>query len=203
MHVESSAAVHANQANEVFLRVGDKSKLLKFNERLQLTYDKGKRYFEDKTVLDAGHNDIDMNLVRDYIDKIGYSKTHEEYLEQNKGLIKNKDGGSQISTAAILLFGKNPQKFFPRARTRFIKYEGIEEKFGVEMNVIKDVIFEGTVLRIIKDAVDFLDTQVKEKTYLGKDGTFVTDEEYPKSVRRELVVNAVTHRAYNITGTDI
>ena len=48
-----------------------------------------------------------------------------------------------------------------------------------------------------------MDTQVKEKTYLGKDGTFVTDEEYPKFVRQELIVNAVTHRAYNITGTDI
>lgn len=48
-----------------------------------------------------------------------------------------------------------------------------------------------------------MDTQVKEKTYLGPDGTFVTDEEYPKFVRQELIVNAVTHRAYSITGTDI
>ena len=48
-----------------------------------------------------------------------------------------------------------------------------------------------------------LDTQVKEKTYLGPDGTFVTDEEYPKFVRQELIVNAVTQRAYSITGTDI
>ena len=52
-------------------------------------------------------------------------------------------------------------------------------------------------------AIAYLDTQVKEKTYLGPDGTFVTDEEYPKFVRQELIVNAVTHRAYSITGTDI
>lgn len=203
MHIEPSAAVHTNQADEVFLRIGDKSKLLKFDERLQLTYDKGERYFEDKAVPDADIDDIDISLVRDYIDKIGYTKTPEEYLEQNKGFIKCKDGIKQISVAAILLFGKNPQKFFPRARIRFIKYDGVEEKFGTEMNVIKDVIFEGTVLKIINDAVGFLDTQIKEKTYLGKEGTFVTDEEYPKFVRQELIVNAVTHRAYNITGTDI
>ena len=53
------------------------------------------------------------------------------------------------------------------------------------------------------EAIAYLDTQVKEKTYLGPDGTFVTDEEYPKFVRQELIVNAVTHRAYSITGTDI
>ena len=98
---------------------------------------------------------------------------------------------------------KNPQNFFPRARIRFIRYEGIEEKFGTEMNVIKDVIFEGTLLNMINEAIAYLDTQVKEKTYLGPDGTFVTDEEYPKFVRQELIVNAVTHRAYSITGTDI
>lgn len=44
----------------------------------------------------------------------------------------------KISTACILLFGKNPQRFFPRARTRFIRYKGTEEKVGTEMNVVKE-----------------------------------------------------------------
>ena len=37
------------------------------------------------------------------------------------------------------------------------------------MNVIKDVIFEGTLLNMINEAIAYLDTQVKEKTYLGPD----------------------------------
>lgn len=36
MHIEPSMAVHANQADEAFLRVGDKSKKLSFEERIQL-----------------------------------------------------------------------------------------------------------------------------------------------------------------------
>ena len=203
MHVDASPQVHANQADDVFLRVGDKSKLQTFEERLQLNYDKGERYFEDKAVPDAIIDDIDMDFVKEYTDKINYGKSPLEYLKENRGFIKEKDGEIQISSAAILLFGKNPQNFFPRARIRFIRYEGTEEKFGTEMNVIKDVIFEGTLLNMINEAIAYLDTQVKEKTYLGPDGTFVTDEEYPKFVRQELIVNAVTHRAYSITGTDI
>lgn len=203
MHIDASPQVHANQADDVFLRVGDKSKLQTFEERLQLNYDKGERYFEDKSVPDASIDDIDMEFVKEYIDKINYGKSPLEYLKENKGFIKEKDGNIQISSAAILLFGKNPQNFFPRARIRFIRYEGTEEKFGTEMNVIKDVIFEGTLLKMINEAIAYLDTQVKEKTYLGPYGTFVTDEEYPKFVRQELIVNAVTHRAYSITGTDI
>lgn len=64
MTVEPSMEVHANQADEVFLRVGDKSKKLSFEERTQLMYDRGERYFEDKTVPEATIDDIDMTLLR-------------------------------------------------------------------------------------------------------------------------------------------
>ena len=203
MHIEPSMEVHANQADEVFMRVGDKSKKLAFEERMQLMYDKGERFFEDKPVPEADIEDIDLAFVEKYIAQIGYSKTAMEYLRENKGFIKEKNGKVQISSAAILLFGKNPQLYFPRARVRFIRYEGTEERVGTQMNVIKDVIFEGNILKMITDAVAYLDTQIKEKTYLGEDGLFVTEEEYPKFVRQEIIVNAVTHRDYSIRGTDI
>ena len=48
-----------------------------------------------------------------------------------------------------------------------------------------------------------MNTQVKERTYLGQDGLFVTEEEYPIFVRQEIIVNAVTHRSYSISGTEI
>ncbi len=203
MHIEPSMEVHANQADEVFMRVGDKSKKLTFEERMQLMYDKGERFFEDKPVPEADIEDIDLAFVEKYIAQIGYSKTAMEYLRENKGFIKEKNGKVQISSAAILLFGKNPQLYFPRARVRFIRYEGTEERVGTQMNVIKDVIFEGNILKMITDAVAYLDTQIKEKTYLGEDGLFVTEEEYPKFVRQEIIVNAVTHRDYSIRETDI
>jgi len=203
MHVEPSMQVHANQADEVFMRVGDKSKKLTFEERLQLMYDKGERFFEDKPVPEADIEDIDLAFVKGYIDRIGYSKTPIEYLKENKGFVKEKNGKVQISSAAILLFGKNPQLYFPRARVRFIRYEGTEERVGAQMNVIKDIIFEGNILKIVTDAVAYLDTQIKEKTYLGKEGLFITEEEYPKFVRQEIIVNAITHRDYSIRGTDI
>lgn len=203
MHVEPSMQVHANQADEVFMRVGDKSKKLTFEERLQLMYDKGERFFEDKPVPEADIEDIDLAFVKGYIDRIGYSKTPIEYLKENKGFVKEKNGKVQISSAAILLFGKNPQLYFPRARVRFIRYEGTDERVGAQMNVIKDVIFEGNILKVVTDAVAYLDTQIKEKTYLGKEGLFITEEEYPKFVRQEIIVNAITHRDYSIRGTDI
>ena len=155
MHIPASSELHANQADEAFMRVGDKSRKLSFEERIQLMYDKGERYYEDTAV------------------------------------------------ACILLFGKYPQKFFPRGRTRFIRYKGTEELVGVEMNVIKDVTFEGTILDQVKATIAYLETQVEEHTFLGQHGQFVTNRDYPKFVIQEMVVNACCHRAYNIKGTEI
>ena len=64
MHIPASPRLHANQADEVFWRVGDKSRKLTFDERLQLMYDKGERYYEDSTAYDATLDDIDMDAVK-------------------------------------------------------------------------------------------------------------------------------------------
>lgn len=91
-------------------------------------YDKEERFFEDKPVPEADIEDIDLPFVEKYINQIGYSKTAMEYLKENKGFIKEKNGKVQVSSAAILLFGNNPQLYFPRARVRFIRYEGQRSK---------------------------------------------------------------------------
>lgn len=203
MHIEASPLLHANQADEAYLRVGDKSKKLSFQDRLTLMYAKGLRYFEDEPVYGATLEDIDMDFVKEYIRRIDYEKTAEDYLRENKSFVTIQNGKEQVSTAAILLFGSNPQQFFPRAFIRFIRYDGVEARVGKDMNVVKDVIFDGRILDQVQKAVDYIKTQMKEKTYLGHDGIFITEEEYSEFVRTEIVVNAATHRDYGIKGTDI
>lgn len=202
-HISASEKVHANQADEVFLRVGDKNKKLSFEERFTLMSDKGLIHFETTAVQGSGMDDIDMTLVEDYISRLHYGKSAREFLMENRGYLVRKGENIYPSAVSILLFGKKPQGFFPRAQVRFIRYEGTEEKVGREMNVIKDVTFGGTLRQQIEDAVAYLSTQVKEHTFLGPKGLFVTEVEYPEFVRQEIIVNAVCHRDYNIYGTDI
>lgn len=203
MNVQQSQKVHANQKDEVFYRVGDKSKKLTFDERLQLLYDKGEMIYESKAVFGASIDDLDLQLVQDYCDLIGYGKSPLEYLEQNDKLIVKEGDNYKISAAAILLFGKKPQDFFPRAQVRFIKYQGTEALTGAQMNVMKDVTFDGTILDMVNKSIAFVGTQIREHTYLGPDARFVTKAEYPEFVWKELIINAITHRDYSILGTDI
>ena len=203
MNVQQSQKVHANQKDEVFYRVGDKSKKLTFDERLQLLYDKGEMVYESKSVFGASLDDLDLQLVQSYCDLIGYTKSPLEYLEQNDKLIVKEGNRYKISSAAILLFGRKPQNFFPRAQVRFIKYQGTEALTGAQMNVMKDVVFDGTILDMVNKSIAFVGTQIREHTYLGKDARFVTKAEYPEFVWKELIINAITHRDYSILGTDI
>lgn len=211
------------------MRVGDKSRKLTFDERVQLMYDKGERYYEDTVVYGATIDDIDMDAVADYAKLVGYGKSPLQYLRENNGFVKTNrkaaikreqsdarissaereqarsevNGEEDVSTACILLFGKYPQKFFPRARTRFIRYDGVDEKVGAEMNVIKDVTFEGTILNQVRKTIEFIETQVREHTFLGQHAQFVTKRDYPEFVIQEMTINACCHRAYNIKGTEI
>ena len=201
--IPQSPELHANQQDDVYYRMGDKSQKLSFDDRLRLMYSKGSRYYEDEPVADSSIEDIDMDFVAIYCKKIGYTKSPEEYIRQNKAFIAIKSGRQEMSGAAILLFGKNPQQFFQRARIRFIRYDGIQAKVGAEMNVVKDKIFTGRILDMVEKTLSFVRDQIKEHTYLGKEGRFVTTPEFPDFVWKEIIINAVTHRDYSIKGTDI
>lgn len=56
----------------------------------------------------------------------------------------------------------------PRARVRFIKYDGIEEKTGAEMNVVKDIVFEGKIYDMLKKTIEIYRFSNKRKDFFRK-----------------------------------
>lgn len=46
----------------------------------------------------------------------------------------------------------------------------LKRKLALEMNVIKDVVFEGTILEQVEKTVEYLETQVAEHTFLEQSG---------------------------------
>ena len=203
LKVYQSRQLHANQADEVFYRVGDKSKKLNFEQRVQLMYAKGSIFFEDTPVADATLNDIDIDYLQHYLDRIGYTRSPEAFLRGSGKFLFRRGNEDCISAAAILLFGKDPQRFFPRAQIRFVRFEGEEERFGKQINIIKDITFRGRILEVTQDAIAFMRTQLKERSMMDDNGIFRTIPEYPETCWMELIVNAVAHRDYSIKGTGI
>ena len=202
-HVGAGNRLHSTISDEVYLRTGDKSRKLNFEERMRLTFAKGVRYYEDEPVVDSCIEDINIASVEDYCQTIGYKKDWITYLKSNKGFIVNNNGKETLSGAALLLFGETPQQWFQRARVRVIRYEGNVELTGTQMNVVKDESFEGRIIDVTRDTLNFVKTQIGDHTFLGEGAIFKTVPDYPEYCWTELIVNAIAHRDYSILGTDV
>ena len=90
---------------------GDKSKKLNFEERLQLMYAKGTRYFEDTPVPDAAMEDIDIGFVKAYTEKLGYRKARRNTCGRTRSSFRKRAAREAVSAAAMLLFGRNSEAF--------------------------------------------------------------------------------------------
>lgn len=192
----SSNRVITAPNDEVYLRQGDESVKLSYEQRTQLSYDKGQRFFEDELVPDASLDDIDENLVNEYKKRFdSENRTTEEILKARCLMINGS-----LTKAAILLFGKYPSSFFPQVRVRFLRFDGVTMGTGSQFNVVKDVTFEDALPTLIIKVREFVRTQLREFQYLDDEGQFQVLPEYPEFAWFEGIVNAVTHRNYPIFG---
>jgi len=169
IEVLQSNELHANQADDVFFRVGDKSKKLNFDERLQLMYAKGTRYFEDTPVPDAAMEDIDLDFVREYTQKLGYRKSPEEYLRENKDLTPPKVARKKSALPPCCCSARIRNTIFPAHASalsnlnqqniiRLTVPVGAGKQFGFDLNgrltVIKRLAQQLVVFLIAVDAGD-------------------------------------------------
>lgn len=109
-----------------------------------------------------------------------------------------------LRASGVLLFAKSPTSFFPNARLRFIRYEGVKAETGSRMNVTIEIVIDEPLPKMIPSAWEAINAQLRSFNALNpQTGTFESMPEYPEFAWQEGVVNAVTHRAYNIQGSDI
>lgn len=194
----SEDAVIKTSDDKVYLRVGDKSKLLNHEQVTQLEYDKGERIFEDIIVEDSSIDDVDLQLLQQYKEKLGTSLSYEEILDA-RGLLKK----GHLTNAGILLFAKHPTKFLPNARLRLLKFDGTRFETGQRLNIIKEINYEDAIPKIIQQVKNAITLQLREFQYLDENGVFKVIPEYPEFAWFEGIVNSLTHRNYSIMGDHI
>jgi ATP-dependent DNA helicase RecG len=192
----------------VFLRFGDRNRRLSPEEIVRLRHDKGEVPFELEPVEEATLSDLDQDLVGEFAqavrnaENLEFDKSDADVLIQ-RHLARFPHGRFQPLNAAILLFGKDPVRFFPGCKVRFIRYEGTEERTGQELNVVKDAMVEGPVPTQIKRAAEVVFSQLREFQALQPDGRFRVVPEYPLDCVYEAIVNACVHRSYSAKNMNV
>ena len=200
-HIEPSMnTVVRNNKDEVYLRQGDSSIKLNAEQIRSLEYDRKERNFELEILNGTSINDIDIDVVNIYKNRIGASELSNEQVLKSRGFLVEKEGNLHLTKAGMLLFGKNPFIYLPNARVRVLKFDGTDFQIGADMNIIKDRTFDKCLYRILDEAKEFINSQLREFTHLNPNGIFETVPEYPEFAWYEGLVNAVTHRDYSNMG---
>jgi len=106
------------------------------------------------------------------------------------GLLDN----NRLLHAALMLFGKKPQRFCPAAVVKCSHYHGIE----VARPIPSHQVFGNTLYEQADTAADFVLSRL-DRTIGDREVTSIAEEklEIPKEAIREIIVNAVVHRSYD------
>ena len=125
------------------------------------------------------------------------SKTMEELLELAK-LGKRRKGKFVPNLACGLLFAQDPRDAVPGARIRVIRYEGVQEHFGNEMNSVFSTFVDGNIATLLNKVKPIVASQIRTFQRFSMNGKIALVNEYPEEAWFEAIVNAVAHRSYNL-----
>jgi ATP-dependent DNA helicase RecG len=194
--VDSSESVHANQRDDVFLRVGDENRRLTFAQRQELLYDKGQAHFEARPS-GLGFEALDRQQIGYYAEALG--ATDSTALMHARGLANDRE----LTIAGVLLFGAAPQSSFPEAFIRVLRYRGRERGSGSRQQLIDDVKIEGPIPLQLLEAKEQVEQLQPMRTALGASGRFGDVPLVPVDAWLEGIVNAAVHRSYSAAGDHI
>jgi len=102
--------------------------------------------------------------------------------------------GEQPNHAAILLFGKLPQRFLISSEIKCMHFHGTE----IGKPIPSYQIFKGTIFDLVDQAVDFVLSKLNRKIGTRANGPAVPEEyDIPPEVVSEAIINAIAHRDYS------
>jgi ATP-dependent DNA helicase RecG len=197
IEVESSEVVHANQRDEVFLRIGDENRRLTFSQRQELLYDKGQASYETRPMEGADFQGLDDELLEHYRSAI--EAPDGLRLLRARGLATEKE----LTVAGGLLFAEVPQAHLPEAFVRVLRYRGKERGTGSRQQLMEDIRIEGPLPRQLLAAQEAVDRLQPKRRALGSSGRFEDVALVPQDAWLEGIVNAVVHRSYSVMGDHI
>lgn len=209
-----------NSRNFYYIRVGSQSREASTEELGRIFQQRGAVRAELTPVSGAKFSDLDIRRLKDYFirirqqldivpsddDEAGWKTllTNTEFMDE--------DG---INIAGILLFGHKPQRFLPQASISAVAYPGREKDYAAhERTSLKgamtalfaaDGIDRPQIVEtgLIEQAIEFVARNTRMAARIVDGGRREDIPTYPPDVIREAIVNAVIHRDYRLSGTDI
>jgi len=189
----SPSFVPVSYDGKYYVRSGSTTQEVKDNELIQFLLKKTDRTWDSLTS-EASFSDIETSavekfksLAKDRIPSVSKLDSTEKIFVNLELIADNKE----MTNAAILLFGENPQKFFISAKTRI-------GRFKTSTDIIDTVIAEGNLFKQLERVIEAIKKHLNVRFEIkGIQRQDVWD--YPIEAIREAVINALIHKDYSTT----
>ncbi|MBM4086212.1 MAG: hypothetical protein FJ272_15620 [Planctomycetes bacterium] len=187
-----------------FKRVGAVTAQMERDEYERLLLARRQPPFDRQELPEAVWDDVDEAKVRWYLDRAVLERNLAVDLAlppltnlKRLHVASEREGRTVLTTSALLLFGKHPQRFIPHSVVRLARFQGT-----TPLNFIDRLDCAGTLPEMIDEAERFVqrNTRVAAKV-TGFERREIT--EYPYPAIREAIANALAHRDYDRTDVEV
>jgi len=185
-----------------FIRLGSTNREATIEETRQLYLAGGEVRFEQLPALKASMADLSKELIlryckrREQLANFAIELSNEELLH-NVGCLVAVNGDLYPTNAGILLFSERPQHFLPQSEVTVVRFKGIDVVEYLDRKDLHDPLPD-----LVTSAEAFIYRHIRVgRRVIGFKG--VDYWEYPREAIREVIVNAVIHRDYSLSGQRI
>jgi len=177
-----------------YKKVGTEKRVIPPDELKRIILGQKKIRWEGEICEGATLNDIDDEKLKWFLRK---AKEERNFDVEPSTPIKDAlerlkiTHNGKLTNAAILLFAKDPQKFFLQAKIRCARFKGTKGLDYIDMKV-----FEGTIIELREKTMKFIMQYTKHAVYFDANKRY-DRWEYPLRALEEILTNALAHREYS------
>lgn len=155
---------------------------------------------DERAVAGTSVADLDSTALESYIRRLRATRpvafgglSDDDILRRSGVLVSAPEGQVVLSLSGLLALGRYPQQWFPQLNLTFVHVpdETVTASRGVRF--LDNVAIDGPIPVIVRDALAAITRNLARRSVISGAGR--TDVlEYPESVIREAIVNALVHR---------
>ncbi len=200
-----------------YIRVGSQSREASPEELERLFQQRGAFRLETRPVSGSSIKDLDRRRLRDYFQRVREQQVpadddlaNWETLLLNTEVLSDEGGGRPATVAGVLLFGSRPNRFLPQAGIDAVAYPGREKDYAAKERLplrgpLTPLLSASGLVEngLVEQAVEFVRRNTEVSAKLEGGARRVERWTYPEAAVREAIVNAIVHRDYLLSSTDI
>ncbi|MHB8531620.1 MAG: ATP-binding protein [Solirubrobacteraceae bacterium] len=194
--VYKSASVHRTDAGTVWKRSGAQDLSLSGQQITDLSLSKGSSSYEDQMLEKYGADDLAAETeLLSFLDSYSPATASVDFAKKQHLI----DSDGRASVAAAVLYAETPAAVVPKkCAIKVARYETQDAAPTRDHLLGTPLTIEGPARVQIDVALEAVTKMVESVSVLTTDGT-LQPVKYPPEALKEVIVNAVIHRDYNLS----